>query len=139
MNGITGKKFKVITDMYKEVDYNIRLKDGYTKSFTTSVGVKQGCLLSLKLFNIYVNDLPSIFDESSDQVNIDDYKLSCLMYADDIVLMSIVLMSSSAEGLQVAISKLQLYFSEWHLDLNTSKSKIIIFKKSGRKVKQYLF
>ena len=56
------------------------------------------------------------------------------MYADDIVLMS-----SSAEGLQVAINKLQLYLSEWHLELNTSKSKIIIFNKSGRKLKQYKF
>ena len=75
-----------------------------------------------------------IFDESCDQVNIDDYKLSCLMYEDDIVLMS-----SSAEGLQVAINKLQLYLSEWHLELNTSKSKIIIFNKSGLKLKQYKF
>ena len=56
----------------------------------------------------------------------------CLMYADDIVLIS-----SSAEGLEVAINKLQLYLSEWHLELNTSKSKIIIFNKSGRKLKQY--
>ena len=134
MYGITGKVLNVITDMYKEVKYNIKLKDGYTESFSTSVGVKQGCILSPKLFNIYINDLSSIFDESCDPVNINDYKLSCLMYADDIVLMS-----SSAEGLQVAINKLQLYLSEWHLELNTSESKIIIFNKSGRKLKQYKF
>ena len=97
--------------------------DGYTESFTTSVGVKQGCILSPKLFNIrlvYINDLPLIFDESCDQVNIDDNKLSCLMYAD-----GIVLISSFAEGLQVAINKLELYLSEWHLEFNMSKSKII--------------
>ena len=99
MYGITGKFLKVITDMYKKVKYNIKLTGGYTESVTTSAGVKQGCILSPKLFNIYVNDLPSIFDESCDQVNIDDYKLSFLMHADDILLTSF-----SAEGLQVAIN-----------------------------------
>ena len=120
--------------MYKEVKYTIKLNNGYTESFTSSVWVKHCCILSQKRFSIYVIDLPSIFDESFDQVNIDDYKLSSLMYEDDIVLIS-----SSAEGLQVAINKLQLYLSEWHLELNMSKSKIIIFNNSGRKLKHYKF
>ena len=47
-----------------------------------------------------VNDMPNIFDESCDQVNIADYEFSCLMYKDDIVLLS-----SSAKGLQISLVK----------------------------------
>ena len=47
---------QAITDMYREVNYtcSIKLGDGYTESFSTSAGVKQGCIISLKLFNIYM-------------------------------------------------------------------------------------
>ena len=60
----------------------------YTNTFNSNIGVKQGCVLSPTLFNVYVSNLPDIFDESRDHVDLYDTKLNCLMYADDLVLMS---------------------------------------------------
>ena len=67
-------------------------------------GVKQGDSLSPNLFNIYINDLPDIFDKSCQPVTIDKLTISCLMFADDILLLS-----ESAEGLQNALNKVAEY------------------------------
>ena len=42
-----------------------------------------------------------MFDDSCDKVSIGDYRLSCLMYADDVVLLS-----STEKGLQLCLDKL---------------------------------
>jgi hypothetical protein len=52
------------------------------------------------------------------------------MYADDIILLS-----TSAKGLQHKLDKLNDYCKDWCLNINTSKTKIIIFNKAGRHLK----
>ena len=59
--GIDGNILSVLTSMYCEVNYSIKLSYGLTDPIKSSTGLKQGCVLSPLLFNLYVNDLPSIF------------------------------------------------------------------------------
>ena len=49
------------------------------------------------------------------------------MYADDLVLLS-----ETPEGLQNCLNKLSSYCSMWGLEINKSKSKILIFNNTGR-------
>ena len=91
---ITGLFFNIIKDMYQSVRCSIKIGNVLSQSFSTKSGVKQGCL-SPTLFSLFINDLKHNFDESCDQVQIGDCLISCLMYADDIVLLS-----NSAGGLQ---------------------------------------
>ena len=49
-------------------------------------------------------------------------------YADDLLLIS-----SSAEGLQQSLNRLSKYCQEWLLNINPSKMKAIIFQKKSRK------
>jgi hypothetical protein len=50
--------------------------------------------VSPNLFKLFINDLPDVFDNSCLPVTVDVSKLSCLMYADDIILLS-----ETSEGL----------------------------------------
>ena len=53
-------------------------------------------------------------------------KLLLLLYADDIVILS-----ETAEGLQKGLHILKDYCDKWKLIINTSKTKIMVFRKGG--------
>ena len=101
-----------------------------TNSFTSDVGIHQGDVLSPNLFNIYINDLTYSFYEACDPVNIGGKSLSCLLYADDVVLLS-----SSEKGLQNAVHKVSKYCKQWNLSINMNKTKVVVFNRGGRIIK----
>ena len=132
--GIGGRFLNIIKDMYNSVLFAVKCDGKTTDPFATTVGVKQGCILSPLFFNVFLSDLPQIFDDSCDPVNINNSPLSCLMYADDLIILS-----ESANGLQCALDKLYDYCSKWKLVVNIDKSNIMIFNKSGHTVNRYKF
>jgi hypothetical protein len=74
--------------MYKEVNYCVKI-DQITQPISSNTGVKQGCALSPLLLNIYLSDLPNIFDNTCSPATLYDQQLNCLMFTDDIVLLSV--------------------------------------------------
>ena len=61
-----------------------------------------------------------------DGIDIGLIKIFLLLYADDIVIFS-----SSPEGLQDGLNQLETYCKRWKLQVNTSKTKIMVFRKGG--------
>jgi hypothetical protein len=51
-------------------------------------GLKQGCSLSPKLFNLIINDPTSKLNSKCSGVDIDGENVPILLYADDIVLIA---------------------------------------------------
>ena len=98
------------------------------------MALKQGCVLSPLLFNLYMSDFTDIFDSTCDPVTLKDSNLSCLMFADDVVLMS-----ESSQGLQHCLNRLASYCNKWNLTINTSKTKIIVFNRGGHKISRFRF
>lgn len=124
---INGKFYDILTSLYDKSKICVRLGDYHTKSFESKVGVRQGDVLSPNLFKIFINDLPLYLNETSDPVFINNLRLNCLMYADDIVLMS-----TSATGLQEKLNRLNKFCQDWCLEVNIVKTKVLIFNKSGK-------
>ena len=133
-NGIGGTMFRIIENMYSKYVAAVKLESGYTEPFSTERGVKQGCVLSPILFNLYINDLPDIFNETCDPVKIGDKIINCLMFADDLVLISL-----TSAGLQACLEKVQNYCFTWRLKVNVTKTKVMIFNKSGHIKNNYVF
>ena len=125
--GIGGPFGKIIQKMYDKSFVSIKLPSGLTESFKADIGVKQGCVLSPTLFNIFINDIPETFDSTCDPVLLHDLNISCLLFADDIVLLS-----ETKEGLQNCLERLQDYCDKWLLRVNTKKTKIMIMNKQGK-------
>ena len=74
---------------------------------------RQGDTLSPKFFKIFINDLVDIFGNDCDAVSLRNFDLNCLMYADDVILLS-----ESKVGLQNCLKKLYRYCEVWYLDIN---------------------
>ena len=74
-------------------------------------------------------DLPQIFNNDEDSPpSIDGTnKLSCLLWADDLILFS-----ESELGLNNMLNKLLRYNEQNGLELNREKTKCMIFNKTGR-------
>ena len=86
--GISKTFITVLQSMYKNVRSCVKTNKGLTCFFESTTGVKQGCNLSPNLFNIFVIDLPDIFDSTCHPVLFGKSKENCLLYADDLILMS---------------------------------------------------
>ena len=99
------------------------------------MGVTQGDTPSTILFNLYINDLPSILSfDGNDRIVVDHTPINCLIYADDLVIMS-----TSAEGLQECLNKLATYCNKWKLQVNLKKTKIILLNRQGSLIKKHSF
>jgi hypothetical protein len=134
INGVGGNLLATIKDMYSKVIYHIKCRGGITEAIRSLNGVKQGCVLSPLLFNTFMYDLPGIFDTSCHPVKLHDFPLNCLLYADDMVLLS-----ETANGLQNCLEKLDTYCNRWKLKVNVQKTKIIIFNKGACKISKHTF
>ena len=134
--GIRGKLFELIKHLYFKSTCAIKLNNYRTPFFSYSRGVRQGCILSPLLFNLFLNELPlSINDRKTDPIILPNGdKLNTLFYADDLVFIS-----RSKIGLQNCLKHLETFCSTWLLEVNLKKTKIMIFQKCGRKPKNLHF
>ena len=133
--GINGKFLNIIKSIYSTTTNSIIYDDKISDIFLSNKGVKQGDTLSTTLFNLFINDLPDIFKfEGSNPINIGNTKISCLKYADDLVIMS-----TCPVSLQKCITKLEQYCTKWRLEVNLKKTKVVIFNKQGSLIKKHKF
>jgi len=79
-------------------------------------------ILSPFLFAIYVDDLISSLRQCGYGVNIGNLFVGCVVYADDIVLLSV-----SCFGLQKLMDVCESYSGLWDIKFNPAKSQVVRF------------
>ena len=106
-SGMTG----LIKNLYHNSSCSIKIVPKQTRSFRYARGVRQGCILSPLLFNLYINDLPFASENtlSDPFVLPNGAKLNSLLYADDLIILS-----RSKTGLQNCLDKLSSFNSVLH-------------------------
>ena len=128
---IGGNFLNIIQQMYSKNQIFVKLSNGLLKPFITTIGLKQGCVFSPILFNLYIDRICSIFDESCAPVKLQNMDLNCLLWADDLMIVS-----RSSTGLQHAINKMSQFYQSIGLEINIKKTKIMIMNKRGLKLDQ---
>ena len=113
-NELIGKMLDMTKSMYKSPKVSLIHQDKIRQTFLTTIGLKQGDMVSTILFNIYINDLPRQLLENSRSVDtidgipcLDDTKINNLLFADDLAIFPL-----TKEDLQKRISTLEQYSSE---------------------------
>ena len=125
--GINGIFLRNIMAMYKKTEYCVKLKNGHTRAINSNLGLKQGCPLSPMLFNLYIDDIDHIFDDTCDPISIQNEKVNHFLYADDLVILS-----QNKDGLQRCIDRISDYAKAKQLTISVKKSKTMIFNQAGR-------
>ena len=107
--------------MYSCCHSRIKCKHFLSDPVEITKGVHQGNVLSPLMFNIFINDLRESLINDDDVPQLHNSKISHLMYADDLLLLS-----KSESSLQHNINKLNEFCNKWGLSMNSDKSKIMI-------------
>ena len=126
--GVRGRMLDIIRSIYSIVKSQVKHNNITNDVFFRNIGVRQGECLSPFLFSMYLNDLEeTIILNGAKGIDIGMLKLFLSLYADDIVLFA-----NSATELQNSIHILETYCQRWRLTVNTTKTKVLAFKKGGR-------
>jgi hypothetical protein len=121
--GCSRKFTNIIRSMYTDLQCAVKCNQSITTYFPSEIGTRQGCNLSPILFNIYLNDLANTLQqENCSPPKYLDLSINCLMYADDVVLLS-----TSEVGLRRALAVTHQYCTKWKLNISYDKTKIVVF------------
>lgn len=130
---INGHFYNLIKNLYSKSKCFVKLGSQQTKTFDYMRGVRQGCILSPLLFNLYINELSLQLDQTirSDAIYLpNNSKLTSLLYADDLVLLS-----KSKVGLQNCLNTVASFCKKWQMTVNEKKTKVMIFSKKSFSIK----
>ena len=119
-----SKMYTVIKNMYTTQRKTLQVKIGnhLSHKFTSNIGVKQGDPLSPILFNFYIDELKNYIKEDEFTPKLENVSIPYLFWADDLVLFS-----TSKLGLQNNLNSLKKYCEDWDMEVNTNKTKTMIF------------
>ena len=126
-HGIQGKCWRLIRNIYKNVQNKVLFGEFESEWFDQDFGVKQGCTLSPTLFSILMNDLVEMLKNSNIGVEISSKIINCLLFADDVVLFA-----NSPGELQELLRISYKFANKWNLRFNSKKSKVMVMGKKPR-------
>ncbi len=127
---VGGQLFKRIQVFYREANACVRVGGEFSESFVVEVGVKQGCMMSPWLFNIFMEGcMREIKCKVGNtgaklRLNGEGWSVVTCLFADDIVL----LVESEGDLLR----EVNVFYSvrkRRKLKVNAGKSKVMVFKR----------
>ena len=114
----------VVIYWYRNLTSTVRWKNALSRTFHVTSGVRQGGILSPRLFTLYVNDLLTKLRQSGVGCHIVDIFVAALMYADDLALLA-----PTRSSLQTLLNICQEYGKEWCISYNPLKTNLMVFGK----------
>ena len=125
--GISGTFLKWLGDFVMHRSQVVKFKNGFSRVINVTSGVPQGSHLGPLLFNLFINDIGRVFENSS-----------FLLYADDLKIYKRVNNSVDAMLLQQDLNKLFSWCKSNGMQFNLSKCHVMHFtRRRDRPVYNY--
>ena len=122
--GLDERDLRIIVNLYCGQTASIRREAEDSDVIEIQRGVRQGCVLSPLLFNLYSEE---IFKEALDDielgVSVNGQRLNNIRYADDTVVFA-----DNIEGLQELMTRVKDTSEKYGLTLNIDKTKFMIIR-----------
>jgi exonuclease III len=125
--GVNQAHIRMLKELYSVVEARAMSGSAVSPPFQIGIGVRQGCVISPILFDIYVNDLIEDLaaipeDDSHVQRGRNNSKFNSLMFADDLAMLS-----TSGAGAQRQLDVLDAWSRRWHMTVHPTKTKVMRF------------
>ena len=119
--GVDAQDLKIVQNLYEQQVASVKLENTETSIVPIGRGVRQGCVLSPMLFNMYSEVIfQNALDETEEGLKVNGKLVNNLRYADDTVIIA-----DSPEGLQRLIDSILTSGDAMGLRINISKTKIM--------------
>ena len=106
--------------MYNNTECAVAIDGNITDWFQVHIVVRQGCLLSPTLFNIFLEFVMADVKSIEKTLILSDKMSADIRYADDTTLISAMF-----EKLQLSTLELEAACKKWGMKINSSKTKLI--------------
>ena len=125
--GVPEHLIALIRNLYNNNMAKVRIENQHSLPFKTGRGVRQGCILSPDLFNIYGEYIMrKALDEWSGGISIAGKKITNLRFADDTTLIA-----ASEEEMLKLLNRVERESNKCGLRINADKTKIMIVDRSN--------
>jgi len=118
--GFEGSLVAILKALYNNHRRKVQTAKGLTNWIECERGVKQGCVLSPLLFNIFLSELGTRLGEGRKGVQLGNARIPALFYADDIVLIA-----KNEWEMNEQLTTVVTFMEERGLGLNFAKTKIM--------------
>lgn len=123
--GLDNRDLRIIANLYWNQRANVRVEDALSEEVLIKRGVRQGCVLSPMLFNLYSEAILSQALDGFDRgIVVNGEIINNLRYADDTALIA-----GSLEDLQALLDRVHATSSNYGLNMNVRKTKFMIVSK----------
>ena len=134
--GVGGRNLKAVKSFYEGCEACVRVDNSESDMFKVKVGLRQGCVMSPWLFNLYMEGVMREVNARvmGKGVRLEhsgyEWRINSLIYADDTVLLA-----ETEEGLRRMVGEFDKVCWRRKLKVNVSKSKtMVVSRKEGQRV-----
>ena len=121
---INASIIRAIENLYDKAKSAVLFNGSTGEWFRTTVGVRQGCLLSPTLFNIFLERI--ICEALDDHVSIGGQLITSFRFADDVVVNA-----EEEEEAGVLVDRLDRTTTKYKMEIGPDKTKVMINNQNG--------
>ena len=125
--GVKGKLLRAIRSLYEGSEACVRVDGMLSGWFPISKGVRQGCVLSPWLFNVFMDRIMrEVKDRIQGGVQLTTTQVQMLLFADDMIVCT-----EKKEDMERNLAEMRVVMEKWGMSMHWGKTKVMLVSRTG--------